>query len=164
MTRPSRPEWLRQRLRRRLLGMLACGAAAITGCSTGLEVRHLATGRVDTEAFELRGTDLDQLRREAQRRCPQGAEVLRQAVRDQRPTSTGDEGRIERWMSRAAAWVDPPQREAQLVLVCKPSALGSILAPAPAAQPASAALAVAALAPDAVAEGPPPVGPISPEW
>lgn len=156
-------EPLHQGLGHRLL-WVACGLAAGSGCSTGLEVRHLATGRVDTEAFELRGPDLDQLRREALRRCPQGAEVLRQAERDQRAASAGADGRIERWMTRAAAWVDPPQREAQLLLVCKTSAKAEWLLPAAAADPASRPKHTSAPVPESAEEGPLPVGPILPEW
>lgn len=172
MKRPAGLEPLRQQIGQRAqlaqLGhrmlWVACGLAAGTGCSTGLEVRHLATGRIDTEAFELRGPDLGQLRREALRRCPQGAEVLRQAVRDQRATSAGDEGRIERWMTRAAAWADPPHREAQLLLVCRTSAQAQWLVPPAAADAAKQPKRDLALAPETAAEGPLPVGPILPEW
>lgn len=163
MRPPIRPEPLRQRLGLGLLWLVGA-AAASAGCSTGLEVRQLATGRVDTEAFELRGPDLDQLRREALRRCPMGAEVLRQAARDQRPAITGEEGRIERWTSRLAAWVDPPQREAQLLVACKVNAQLQMLMPAPMADPDARTAPVLLPSPDAQADVPPPIGPILPEW
>ena len=136
--------------------MLWLGPLASAGCSTWVDVRPLATSRADVEAFELRGPDLAMLRREVLRRCPQGAEVLRQAARDQQAAVDND-GRITRWLNRASAWVDPPQREAQVMVRCHPSQQGVALAlakvpdePAPAQQ--------------ATAEAPLPTGPITPEW
>ena len=53
-------------------------ALAMGGCTSLLEVQTLATGRSDVSAYALSGTDLEVLRREAQRMCPLGGEILRQ--------------------------------------------------------------------------------------
>ena len=143
--------------------MLWLAPLAAAGCSTWVEVRPLATGRADVEAFELRGPDLTLLRREVLRRCPQGAEVLRQAARDQQ-AAAHDDSRIARWAVRAAAWVDPPQREAQMMVLCKPSPDGAALAQA---RPADDAAPGAHIAPAPVADKNPavlPTGPITAEW
>ena len=149
----------------RRIGRLVCwlGPLAAAGCSTWVDVRPLATSRADVEAYELRGPDLDVLRREVLRRCPQGAEVLRQAARDQQAAAENG-GSIGGWMSRAPAWVDPPNREAQMVVLCKPN-------------PQGVALALPRVADEAMPGGPTtpaatadkdsavlPIGPITPEW
>lgn len=148
-----------------------------------VELRPLATGRADTDAYELRGVDLAALKREAQRRCPQGAEVLRQAESGQ---SAGEPegGRLGRWMQVAATWVDPPVRQAQLLVVCRADPQRVALAPAPAPAPSKAratetaggppprpsqlpygeappALDIAPVLPSLPA---PPIGPIDPTW
>ena len=153
----------------RRLGRLVCwlGPLAAAGCSTWVDVRPLATGRADVEAYELRGPELAMLRREVLRRCPQGAEVLRQAARDQQAAAENGGsvgGNIGGWMSRAPAWVDPPNREAQMVVLCKPNPQGVALplakgvdeaAPSERTRPAATAdLDNAVL----------PTGPITPEW
>lgn len=143
--------------------LLWLGTLAATACSTWVEVRPLATGRADVEAFELRGPDLAMLRREVLRRCPQGAEVLRQAARDQH-TAADNDGGIARWALRVAAWVDPPQRDAQMMVLCKPSPDGATLAlarPAGDAAPGLHNAPAAATEPDVAAL---PTGPISAEW
>lgn len=151
------------------------------GCAATVDLRPLATGRVEVEAFELRGPDLAVLRREASRRCPQGADVLRQAESG-RPADEPVDGRISRWMTQAAAWVDPPQHQAQLMVVCRPDPQRLTLAsPAPAAPiPTADAAMLAALRQSRYpyGEGPPadeqvpaqrsrpapPIGPIDPTW
>ena len=95
-------------------------AALATGCSAVVDVRSLATGRVDVPAYELRGPELAMLQREARRLCPQGGEVLRQSGRDQRPAN-GD-GSLRQWMNAANEVLDPPKRQSQLVVVCKEAA------------------------------------------
>lgn len=143
--------------------LLWLGTLAATACSTWVEVRPLATGRADVEAFELRGPDLAMLRREVLRRCPQGAEVLRQAARDQH-TAADNDGGIARLALRVAAWVDPPQRDAQMMVLCKPSPDGATLAlarPAGDAAPGLHNAPAAATEPDVAAL---PTGPISAEW
>ncbi len=103
---------LRQAAGWALLGL--CSA-----CSSVIEVRPLATGRVDVSAFELRGPTLPALRDQASQLCPQGAEVLRQAARNQ--VALVDPGRVNHWLNTASSWFEPPQREAQLMIVCKPA-------------------------------------------
>ena len=95
-------------------------AVMATGCSAVVDVRSLATGRVDVPAYELRGPELAMLQREARRLCPQGGEVLRQSGRDQRPAN-GD-GSLRQWMNAANEVLDPPKRQSQLVVVCKEAA------------------------------------------
>lgn len=152
------PECLPRRLGRWLLWF---GPLAVAGCSTWVDVRPLATSRADVEAFVLRGPDLAMLRREVLRRCPQGAEVLRQAARDQQ-AAADDDGRITRWLNRASAWVDPPQREAQMMVMCHRSPQGVVLALAKVADPAAPGDETVAAPPaDSAA---PPTGPITPEW
>lgn len=154
---------------RRPLGRLVwwLGPLAAAGCSTWVDVRPLATGRADVQAYELRGPELEVLRREVLRRCPQGAEVMRQAARDQQAAAENGGsvgGNIGGWMSRAPAWVDPPNREAQMVVLCKP-------------KPQSVALALPRVADEATPGAPTtlaatadkdstvlPIGPITPEW
>ena len=92
-------------------------AVLSTGCSAVVDVRSLATGRVDVPAYELRGPELAVLQREARRLCPQGGQVVRQSGHDQRPAN-GD-GSLRQWMNVANKVLDPPKRQSQLVVVCK---------------------------------------------
>lgn len=145
-----------------MVWLLALPAA---GCSTWVDVRPLATSRADVEAFELRGPELAVLRREVLRRCPQGAEVLRQAASDQQAAVDPD-GRIARWLHRAATWVEPPNRQAQMLVVCKPDPQGLSLSLA-LAKPADPAAPSEHSMPTATAEldsATLPTGPITPEW
>lgn len=155
-----------------LLVGLAC---ALGGCMGMLDVQTLATGRHDVSAYALNGSDLDALRREAQRLCPLGGEILRQSGQQQRPELT--DGRWRKALNATAAWVNPPQQSAQLVLVCRAPgdrsrlqaavapvpASASAPAPAPAAKPAASppvAPATQLLQTTAAL----PIGPITPEW
>ena len=126
-----------------------------SGCSSMMDVRPLATGRADVAAYELTGSELAPLRREAQRLCPLGGEILRQAGRDQRPEAI--DGRMRRWLNASGEWLTPPLRNAQLVVLCR-ELPGSqlLLAASAAADPASKP----ADEPPAAA----PLGPISVEW
>lgn len=94
-------------------------AVLATGCSAVVDVRSLATGRVDVSAYELRGPELAMLQREARRLCPQGGEVMRQSGRDQRPANS--DGTLRQWMNATSELLDPPKRQSQLVVVCKES-------------------------------------------
>ena len=149
-------------------------------CAAPLELRPLATGRADIEAFELRGADIAMLRREAQRRCPQGADVLRQAESGQ-PLVQVEGGRFERWTQVAAQWVDPPQRQAQMLVLCRPDPqrlAWGLIPPAPASAPIATAAADPSPSRHPYGEGPPaddmrpslppvpapPIGPIDPTW
>jgi hypothetical protein len=148
----------------------------LTACASTLDVRTLATERADQSAYELTGRDLSALRREASLLCPQGGEILRQTARDQRLEAV--DSRMERWVHWSSLWVAPPERNAQMVVLCKPvldrhrltaaapvqpmvadSAAVTAVAPAPA--PASGA-PHAAYAPSRVASAP--IGPLSVEW
>ena len=143
--------------------MLGLAALAAAGCSAWVDVRPLATGRADVAAYELRGPELAVLRREVLRRCPQGVEVLRQAAQDPQ-AAAGHDGRIARWVNHASAWVDPPNREAQMLVLCKPDPQGVVLAQAKVADQATP---VGPTAPAATADADRavlPIGPITPEW
>jgi hypothetical protein len=120
-----------------------------------MDIRPLATGRSDVLAFELTGTDVAPLRREAQRLCPQGGEILRQAGRDQQPEKI--DGRLRGWIQAGNEWIAPPQRAAQLVVLCREAPGAHLLA-------AAAPAAEAASAPATEAAAGPPVGPLAVEW
>lgn len=149
-------------LRRAGWPVLTC--AWLAGCATPLEVRPLATGRVDVSAYELIGADPGALRREAQRLCPQGGEIVRQATQHQSPEKI--DGRLRAWMNDAALWIDPPQRSAQMTVVCREvagqnqiqaaaaAANASLKAPAPSLTPAPTTEVTAGV----------PVGPLNIEW
>ena len=136
------------------LGLIAAPLLA-SGCGSMMDVRPLATGRAEVAAYELTGSELAPLRREAQRLCPQGGEILRQAGRDQRPEAV--DGRLRRWVNASSEWLTPPARNAQLVVLCRAS---------PGSQLLLAASAVADPAARPVDEPPAtaPLGPISVEW
>jgi hypothetical protein len=154
-------------------GVLMLGlAAALGGCTSLLEVQTLATGRNDVSAYALSGTDLEALRREAQRMCPLGGEILRQSGRQQRPEPV--DGRWRKALQATAQWIDPPQQAAQLVLLCREPGDGFRLAPATATTAATTAAPAASTA-VAPTQLPPasnaahttaalPIGPITPQW
>ena len=131
----------------RLLAASGLAAAMlVTGCSAVVDVRSLATGRVDVSAYELRGPELVSLQREARRLCPQGGEVLRQSGRDQRRVD--DEGQLRRLMNASSEVFAPPQRQSQLVVRCKEAADTTwATGPAPAGDGAAPAPAVVPLVP-----------------
>ena len=115
----------------------------------------MATGQTDRPAYELTGGDLPALRREAQKLCTGGGDIVRQASAGQRPEAV--DGRMQRWLNKTNAFFDPPVQQAQLVVVCLPDKLRTLatLAPAEAASaPALVAEPVAAA----------PIGPLIPEW
>lgn len=154
------PGWWRSRCVR--LAYL-CLLWALTGCASLLEVRPLATARADQSAYELSGSDVAALRREAGQLCPTGAEVLRQTVREQRPQAA--DSRMERWMTASSAWITPPERQAQWVILCNPVVNRHLLTVA-AAVPVDAAASMPGLAaglgaPAALVV---PIGPVSVEW
>ena len=134
---------LRWRLQWRRLAAagLAVGlAAGLAACSGTLDVRSLATERADVSAFELTGRDLATLRREASQLCPQGAEILRQSAHEQRLEPV--DSRLDQWVQVSSSWITPPERKAQLLVLCKPVADRHLLA-AVAAVPALAAVSTA---------------------
>ncbi len=140
---PDRPaggvaDPLRRRCTRLMsgLGLLL----AVAGCSSVVRVQPLATSRVEVAAYNLRGPSLDALRHEAARLCVNGGEVLRQSQSGSRRAAT--DGPQSRWASSAMDWVDPPQGEAQMMVVCRAQAADRAIAPAPVpAAPAAPPLA-----------------------
>lgn len=95
-------------------------AATLSGCGQ-VQVRPLATGVVEQPAYMLSGETLAQLRSEALRLCPQGAEVLRQAQRvDGGHESATSAHWSTRWLLQAQQRMTPPSQAAQLMVVCQP--------------------------------------------
>lgn len=137
---------------------LVATAALFGGCATRVDVRPMATGRSDVSAFELNGGDVQALRREAQRLCPLGGEIVREAGHGLAPEA--DAGRWRNAVSTLAAWVEPPRRPAQMVVLCREGGDRYKLPAAAAAQPVSHPAA----APTSEVTAALPVGPISPEW
>lgn len=122
----SMPLFMPPRLRLMTMSalLLSVGLAQLAGCAR-LQVSRLATpdGSV---MYDLRGRDPARLKDEAQRLCPQGHEVLRQAARNDA---------LESALLPARAWnaavglLDEPGAQAQLVVACR-------AAPSPAMSPA----------------------------
>ena len=147
----------------RLLGATAA-AAGIAGCASAVDIRFLATGRANQPAYEMRGQDLAPLQREAQRLCPAGAEVLRQAVAGQARPADGA-SRVSRWLGQAGQWIDPPQRQAQLVVLCRAAPQDLLIVPQPAAAgPLAASPQDATSGAPAEAVAAAPIGPVMPAW
>lgn len=138
--------------------------ASLGACAGPTEIRPLATGQAHRAAYELNGGQLDVLRREAQKLCPAGADVVRQAAAGQR-FEVGN-SRWQRWLKVASDVVDPPQQQAQLVVVCHGEApgLSATLAPLPVPAPVASAPAPAKPVehPEPLAAAP--IGPLMPEW
>lgn len=140
------------------LGPGAGACLVLAGCGTLTEIRPLATGHAGVAAYELAGADLPSLRREVRRLCPQGADVLRQSNQEQTP-GNGD-APARQWISQVSAWVEAPQRTAQLMVVCRPTDTRLL----PAAEPKALSVADPTMARPAVAVALPPIGPLSVEW
>lgn len=139
----------------RRLGLLAAGLAlGLSGCGQ-VQVRPLATGVVEQPAYMLSGQTVAQLRGEAQRLCPQGAEVLRQAQRvDGGHESAAAAHWSTRWLLQAQQRLAPPSQQAQLMVLCQPMPGDAMLARAPIpAVAASQPVAMAQLAPGAAPDG-----------
>lgn len=152
-------------------------ASGLAGCASTVDLRPLATGRADASAWQLQSDDPDALQREARRLCPLGGTVLHSSVAGR--VADPADSRWQRWLQASVAWMDPPRREAQMVLVCREGADRSQIAAAPvgpasaAAQPkpasggwlawlwprkSAAGGAETAAAPEL------PVGPVMPQW
>ncbi|MDT7834656.1 hypothetical protein [Aquabacterium sp. OR-4] len=93
-------------------------ASLLCGCG-GIQVRPLATGQVEQPAYQLNGQNLAQLRSEAQRLCPQGAEVLREAQRLESGHDAPGPSRWSRWAHEAQLRLAPATQEAQLLVLCQ---------------------------------------------
>ena len=140
----------------------------VMGCAATVEVRPLATGHVDIAAFELRGNDLAPLRREAQRLCPAGAEVLRQAVSGTSRVDM-DDSFVSRWWVPLSLKLDAAATHAQLTVLCRPAPQDRVIDAArlPAQglsrtpTTAQTDAAIDTVIPPLAAA---PIGPVMPEW
>ena len=141
------------------IGRIGASTLLITllaGCSAVVDVRSLATGRVEVAAYALRGADIATVRREAEKLCPAGGEVVYQASRSQ-PLVPAD-GRVNHWLQQATSVLDTPRGEAQMTVICSEMPGNRLLLAAPVTQPTTTAAAKPA------APSPPPVGPLAIEW
>jgi hypothetical protein len=96
----------------------ACLCSLLMGCASTVTVQPLATGQVQVQAFELRGSDAQTLRQEAARLCAGPGEVLRESAASRQPPPP--DGRLARWTRWLGDAVVPPERHAQLVVRCAP--------------------------------------------
>lgn len=117
----------------------------------------MATGRADMAAYELNGGDLHSLRGQAQRLCPLGGEIVREAGHSLPPEASA--GRWRSTVNTLAAWAEPPRRPAQLVVLCRKGGDQDRLQAA-----APAPVVPRATTPSAEVTAALPVGPINPEW
>lgn len=145
---------------------LAGLAWVLGGCAATLHVQPLATGRNDMAAYALTGADLDMLRREAQRLCPLGGDILRQAGAHQRMHKPDSRWRAA--LTTAARWADPPDATAQLMVLCRQDSEHnriSASAPKPAKAETAAETAVGSVTvqPSDVPAAMP-VGPTTAQW
>lgn len=115
-------------------GLLALSLPLVAACSAVVDVRPLATGRVDVAAYTLRGADLAPVRQEAERLCPRGGEVVYQASRGQHKVPA--EGRVNRWLQTGTAWLDTPRNQVQMTVVCNEMPGDRVLMATPAPRPA----------------------------
>lgn len=137
---------------------VACALLGLTGCATQPDVRQLATGRTDVSAYELNGGDLHALRLAAQRLCPMGGQVVREAGHSLPPEA--EAGRWRSTVNTLSAWMEPPRRPAQMVVLCREPGDRQQLQPQP---PRPQPVPQPPAAPAEVTAGLP-VGPINPEW
>lgn len=154
--------------RRRGTIAAACALALLGGCASAPDVRMLATGRSDATAYQLDGSDLETLRREAGRLCPLGGDVVRQSSQGAPPPAPA-ESTWQRALQATAQWADSPPRSAQMLVVCRESGDRMRLTPAaptaatqPSAAPRATTTAEPAAAPEVAAALP--VGPVMPTW
>lgn len=156
--RPRMLAWTRRRMTGCIgrIGVTALLPTLLAACSAVVDVRSLATGRVDVPAYALRGTDIAAVRREAEKLCPSGGEVVYQASRGQRTVPA--DGRVKHWLQQATSVLDTPRGEAQMTVICSEMPGNRLLLAAPAANP----VAMAAVKP--APASPPPVGPLTIEW
>ena len=99
--------------------MLVC--ALLAACASPVERRSLATGQPDRHAYELNGTDLPALQREAQRLCPAGVEVVRADSQGQAPPVelASDAALWRRWLAQVSDTLQPAAGAAQMVILCR---------------------------------------------
>ncbi len=142
------------------LVLLVMLSSMLGGCATRVDVRPMATGRSDVSAYELNGADVHRLRQEAQRLCPLGGEIVREASHGLPPEA--DAGHWRSTLNTLAAWAQPPRRPAQMVVVCREGGDRYKLQLAVPQQPVAAVARAATDAAELTAALP--VGPINPEW
>lgn len=140
----------------------------LAGCASAPDVRMLATGRSDATAYQLDGSDLETLRREAGRLCPLGGDVVRQSSQGAAPQGPA-ESRWQRALQATVQWADAARRSAQLLVVCREPGDRMRVAPAVATAPAPGSAAPPPAAPGDVAPPPEvatalPIGPVTPTW
>lgn len=131
-------------LSRAVLSRAMLALPALLAACGQMQVRSLATGAVERPAYQLSGASVAQLRGEAQRLCPNGADILRQSQR----TDSGHDGSVAeawygRWWQQTRTTLAPESKQSQLMVLCQPLAGSATLAKVPdaAATAASAALA-----------------------
>lgn len=138
--------------------LLMLSLTLLAGCSTVVNVRSLATGRVEVAAYALRGADIPALQREADMLCPRGGEVVYQASRNQRTVPA--DSRVKHWLQQATSWLDTPRGEAQMMVVCSELQGNRLLLATPTVNPP----APAPVPTKSPAPLPPPVGPLAITW
>ncbi len=111
-------------------------AGSLTGCAGQVSVAPLATGRVDIAAYELRGPGIEEVRNEAAKLCPQGAQVLRQSQSGARALPSA--GMFQRVTGTLMATLDPPKMAAQLTILCGERPADRAIPPATVAADAAA--------------------------
>ena len=150
----------------RCVGRAGASALLLTlleACSAVVDVRSLATGRVEVPAYALRGTDIAAVRREAEKLCPSGGEVVYQTSRSQRTVPA--DGRVKQWLQQGASWLDTPRGEAQMTVICSEMPGNRLLLSTPAASPVTTAVDRPPASPPALPSAPlPPIGPLTIEW
>lgn len=130
-----------------------------------VRVEPLATDAPGVSAYALYGRDAQALRETAQQLCPQGAQWLRMALPGVHRPSASSNGTSSLWLMplrlgqqawdlasyQAAAWLQPPAPEGQLLLQCEARSTEALaLASGPAAS-ASASASVSGLSAASVA-------------
>ena len=138
------------------IGSTALLLTLLAACSAVVDVRSLATGRVEVAAYALRGPEMAAVRREAEKLCPAGGEVVYQASRSQHAVPA--DGRVKHWLQQGTSWLDSPRGEAQMTVICSEMPGNRLLLAAPAANLAVNPATTAAVKPA------PPVGPLTIEW
>ena len=118
--------WPNMRFNRPAAAVLVC--ALFAACGTPVERRSLATGQPERQAYELNGTDLPALQREAQRLCPAGVDIVRSANQGHAPPAelAADAALWRRWLAQASDTLLPPSGAAQMVVVCRGSAIAAM--------------------------------------
>lgn len=154
---PERLPVLRRRaVALRLVSVLSCAQLGLAGCANPPDVRPLASGRADVSVYELNGGDLHVLRLAAQRLCPMGGEIVREAGHSLPPEA--DVGRWRSAVHTLSAWMEPPRRPAQMVVLCREAGDRQRVQQAAPRQPPPAPVAPAEVTAAL------PIGPINPEW